>query len=79
MGLFVPEDFVAVAARAMLQLKISGRSNILYNLAKAIGTQVSHKVDTNGPGRVHCKFSMADNLQSVSQVHSLQNTLLLDA
>ena len=87
MELFVPKDFVAVAARAMLQLKINGRSNILYNLAKAIGTIREDGSDSRFPtkrmpmGLVEyiASFFVTDNLQLVRQVHSLQINLLLDA
>ena len=34
----VPDDFLELAAAAMQHLKSCGRANVLYNLAKAIGT-----------------------------------------
>ena len=36
--LSVPDDFVILAARTMMQLKDNHCSNVLYNMAKAIGT-----------------------------------------
>ena len=46
MSLFVPDDFIIPAAKAMLQLKSSNRSNEIYNLAKAIGTIREDKSDS---------------------------------
>ena len=34
----VPDDFLELAAAAMQHLKSCGRANVVYNLAKAIGT-----------------------------------------
>ena len=34
----IPEDFLGVASQAMAQLKRHNRSNVLYNLAKSMGT-----------------------------------------
>ena len=36
--LFVPDDFVALAAKAMVQLRDNNCSNVLYSMAKTIGT-----------------------------------------
>ena len=36
--LSVPKDFLYLAASTMLQLANNGRTNVLYNLAKGIGT-----------------------------------------
>jgi len=73
LNLSVPDDFVALAARAMLYLKNNNRSNVLYNLAKAIGTTredgSSRFPVTRMPmGLVEyiANFFVADNLQSVS-------------
>ena len=44
-GLLVPDDFLNCSAKAILKLKRSERTNVLYNLAKGIGTT---KVDSNG-------------------------------
>ena len=74
MRLSVPDDFIILAARAMLQLKNSGRSNVLYNLAKAIGTPREDGSDSRFPtkrmpmGLVEyiSSFFVAENLQSVS-------------
>lgn len=37
--LIVPGDFLFLAQRAMRELKGAGRSNVVYNLVKAIGTK----------------------------------------
>ena len=37
-ALSVPKDFLCLAANAMVQLSEGGRTNVLYNLAKRIGT-----------------------------------------
>ena len=39
-ALAVPNDFLSNAANAMVQLSDAGRTNILYNLAKGIGTSL---------------------------------------
>ena len=49
MSLSVPDDFIILAAKAMLQLKSSNRSNVIYNLAKAIGTVREDKSDSRLP------------------------------
>lgn len=76
MRLSVPDDFIALAARAMLQLMSSDRSNVLYNLAKAIGTIREDGSDSRLPtkrmpmGLIEyiANFFVADNLQSVSHI-----------
>ena len=76
MRLSVPDDFIVLAARAMLQLTSSGRSNVLYNLAKAIGTIREDGSDSRLPTKrmpmglmeyIAILF-VADNLQSVSHI-----------
>ena len=37
-GVTVPEDFLSLAIKAMSKLKCSGRTNVLYSIAKGIGT-----------------------------------------
>lgn len=49
--LFSLVDFIVLAARAMLQLTSSGQSNVLYNLAKAIGTIREDGTDSRLPGK----------------------------
>lgn len=79
MGLSVPDDFVILAAKAMLQLKNSGRSNVLYNLAKAIGTIREDGSDSRLPtkrmpmGLIEYIAScfVADNLQSVRSLYRI--------
>ena len=73
--LSVPDDFVALAVKAMMQLKDNNRSNVLYNMAKAIGTIRKDGSDSRFPikrmpmGLVEyiASFFAADNLQSVSK------------
>ena len=45
----VPDDFLCHAAAAMINLHKGGRSNILYNLAKGVGTLRQDKSDTRFP------------------------------
>lgn len=73
--LSVPDDFVALAAKAMVQLKDNNHSNVLYNIAKVIGTIREDGSDSRFPikrmpmGLVEyiASFFAADNLQSVSK------------
>ena len=48
-GLEVPNDFLLYATAAMCQLTDSGRSNVLYNLAKGIGSKREDKDDSRFP------------------------------
>lgn len=50
-NLDVPEDFLSLAAKSMAQLKCSKRSNVLYNLAKGIGTPRADGSDSRLPTR----------------------------
>ena len=69
----VPDDFLCLAAAAMINLHNSGRSNIVYDLAKGVGTQRQDKSDTRFPmkrmpmGLIEyiTQFFAADNLQQV--------------
>ena len=69
----VPEDFLIHAVNAMLRLEHNGRSNVLYNLAKGIGTLREDGSDSRFPikrmpmGLVEyaADFFVADNLQKV--------------
>ena len=45
----VSEDFLCLAAAAMINLHNGGRSNVVYNLAKGIGTQRQDKSETRFP------------------------------
>ena len=73
--LCVPDDFFALAAKAMMQLKDNNHSNVLHNMAKAIGTIREDGSDLRFPikripmGLVEfiASFFAADNLQSVSK------------
>ena len=73
-SLSVPDDFIILAAKAMLQLKSSNRSNVIYNLAKAIGTVREDKSDSRLPTKrmpmglmeYITIFFAADTVQSVS-------------
>ena len=38
MYMSVPGDFLSYTAKVMMNLKSSGRTNVLYNLAKGIGS-----------------------------------------
>ena len=45
----VEEDFLSLAAKAMAQLRLSDRSNALYNLAKGWGTLRKDMSDSRFP------------------------------
>ena len=72
-SLTVPKDFLCNAANAMLRLSDGGRTNVLYNLAKSIGTLRADKKDSRFPvkrmpmGLVEyiAQFFAVDNLQQV--------------
>ena len=69
----VPKDFLYLAASAMSQLSIGGRTNVLYNLAKGMGTLRPGSKDSRFPinrmpmGLVEytAQFFAFDNLQQV--------------
>ena len=44
-----PDDFLCLAAVAMINLHNGGHSNVAYNLAKGVGTQREDKSDTRFP------------------------------
>lgn len=79
----VPDDFLVLAAKAMERLQHSGRSNVLYKLAKGFGTMREDESDSRFPTRkmpmglveYTADFFVADNLQSVgielTPVHKL--------
>lgn len=45
----VPSDFLQLAIKGMTHLKNAGRSNVLYNLSKGLGTKRSDGSDTRFP------------------------------
>ena len=47
----VPEDFLMLAASAMEHLKSCGRSNVVYNLAKVLGTMSNDRSDSLLPAK----------------------------
>ena len=69
----VPKDFLCLAASAMGQLSIGGRTNVLYNLAKGMGTLRPDSKESRFPinrmpmGLVEyaAQFFAFDNLQQV--------------
>ena len=69
----VPDDFLNHAAAAIVCLRKSGRTNVIYNLAKGIGTLRADKTDSRFPikqmpmGLVEyiAQFFAEDNLQKV--------------
>jgi len=69
----VPDDFLCHAANAMLQLRQNKRTNVLYNLAKGMGTLREDKTDSRFPikrmpmGLVEyaASYFASDNLQEV--------------
>ena len=83
-SLTVPEDFLFYATNAMLRLSDGSRTNVLYNLAKGIGTLRPDKKDSRFPikqmpmGLVEylAQFFAVDNLQQV-QIALYLNVLVL--
>jgi len=73
-SLAVPNDFLSNAANAMVRLTDAGRTNVLYNLAKGIGTLRLDGSDSCFPtnrmpmGLVEyiAQFFAVDNLQQVN-------------
>jgi len=73
--LSVPNDFLPLAASVMLQLSNNGQINVLYNLAKGMGTLRDDKEDSRFPikrmpmGLVEytAQFFAFDNLQQVKE------------
>ena len=50
-GLAVPKDFLLLAMSAMEHLESCGRSNVVYNLAKVLGTRRNDKSDSLLPAK----------------------------
>ena len=77
----VPDDFLVLAANAMVHLRHSGRSNVLYQLAKGLGTMRADESDSRFPAKwmpmglveYAADFFAADSLQSVRKVCSNSN------
>ena len=73
LGVQIPKDFLVFASSAMLRLAMQNRSNILYNLAKGIGTMRKDGSDSRFPtqrmpiGLVEytASFFVADDLNQV--------------
>ena len=38
-GIIIPSDFVELAIQAMVHLKEAGRTNVIYNLVRAVGSK----------------------------------------
>ena len=49
LGINVPDDFLSYAAKAMFQLRLGQRTNVLYNLPKGIGTLRADNSDYRFP------------------------------
>ena len=49
LNISVPDDFIVLAAKAMERLQQSGRSNVLYKLAKGFGTMREDQSDSRFP------------------------------
>ena len=75
-SVLVPDYFLCHAAAAIVQLHQGGRTNILYNLTKGIGTLRPDKMDSRFPikqmpmGLVEyvAEFFAVDNLQKVHMI-----------
>ena len=73
LGLVVPEDFLMFAVSAMQQLALNGHSNVLYSLAKGIGTIRNDHSDScflikrmpMGLIEYPCNFFMSENMNKV--------------
>jgi len=53
----VPQDFLQVSVKGMTQLQITKRSNILYALAKGLGTQRLDGSDSLFSMQTSCSWS----------------------
>ena len=70
----VPADFVTFAAVAMERLKQCGRSNVIYNLAKELGTMRNNQSDSCFPvnrmpmGLIEhtCNFFVSETLEQIT-------------
>lgn len=50
-GLSIPNDFLILATKSMQRLKSSGRTNVVYNLAKCVGTTREDGSDSRFPSK----------------------------
>ena len=85
----VPGDFLTFAAKAMMNLKSSGRTNVLYNLAKGMGSLRADGATSRFPtdrmpmGLIEytASFYVCDNVNQVSHynrgIYSMQYYWLL--
>ena len=48
-GIIIPGDFLDLSLTAMLKLSEAGRSNVVYNMVKAIGTKRPNSEDSRLP------------------------------
>ena len=77
----VPDDFLVLAASAIVHLRHSGRSNVLYQLAKSLGIMRADEPDSRfftkrmpmGLVEYAADFLAADSLQLVGKVCSNSN------
>ena len=73
LNITIPEDFLTLSAKAMAQLKHNERSNVLYNLAKGLGTPRLDGSDSRFPAKrmpmglveYATNFFVADKMQQV--------------
>lgn len=85
LGLKIPKDFLVLASSAMLHLSEKSRSNILYNLAKGIGTIREDGSDSRFPtqrmpmGLVEytANYFVADDLNQVLPNYSVLISLFI--
>lgn len=71
--LIVPQDFLQCSAAAMYQLAMNDRSNVLYALARGIGTMRDDQSDSRFPTKrmpmglleYSANFFLADNINQV--------------
>ena len=76
LNLDVKNDFLEVSSSAMVRLKVGGRSNVVYNLAKGIGTSRKDEAESRFPvnrmpmGLVEYRtnFFIAENINMVGRL-----------
>ena len=74
LNILVPADFLKFAAVAMERLKLCSRSNVIYNLARGLGTMRNDQSDSCFPvnrmpmGLIEytCNFFVSETLEQVS-------------
>lgn len=86
-GVSVPDDFLSLSIKAMVQLKRSYRGNVVYNLAKGLGTPRPDGSDSRFPTMVMpmglvehiTNFFVADTVQQVrTSLHLLHIMYLVN-